>query len=532
MTEAGAGGEGGASVVTCSGPLSIEGRVTTPSGAPLAGVQLIAEQLGASAESFLTEVARATSDANGRYAIAGLCGNLTSYRVSPSLAGYSFCSGPEDVTLDAADDVTQAFTANPGECEGNPLERRVRAVVYDPFVATDSGGTERLSKVLGVEDPYVVLFRFVFALNTASNGHVHYVAVVEPKYDAFPEQEDGFRYDAQSYAACRADPQACHTPELANYTNLVGQNNLCSSVEIGDSDELWIVGAPHFGFVPWQTANCMTRTPDVTSFDYTGGLSGMFASFQARSESVLKLSYDAAQSSAFSRFSQVQSQTDAATSSGCGSTTYAPNASQPNRFDDPAQVPSYCDAYFRYPAALDVVGKLGCEAWGCTELGYRRYWFSHLPRARWLDSDNQLADFWRTILRPEDRRPLRQTSCSSTYAVGWCDHLIDGIEGVCNENEWAASGPAPQWAELEFVPPRSLVSVELFDRACVEQVRSGHVEFSDGSPDVPFGPLNAEGKPGQGTLLRFETAKLLSGLRVVLDSTTGSYPGLGEIVVR
>ena len=54
------------------------------------------------------------------------------------------------------------------------------------------------------------------------------------------------------------------------------------------------------------------------------------------------------------------------------------------------------------------------------------------------------------------------------------------------------------------------------------------IAHADGSADIPFGPLEAEGKVP--TSKTFEP-KLLSGLRVVLDESDGPNPGFGELTV-
>jgi hypothetical protein len=68
--------------------------------------------------------------------------------------------------------------------------------------------------------------------------------------------------------------------------------------------------------------------------------------------------------------------------------------------------------------------------------------------------------------------------------------------------------------------------VTIYDRACDEQVLSGHVEFSDGSASIPFGALENSG--ANGTTLTF-AAKTLSWVKVVIDQSSGGNPGLGEI---
>ena len=97
----------------------------------------------------------------------------------------------------------------------------------------------------------------------------------------------------------------------------------------------------------------------------------------------------------------------------------------------------------------------------------------------------------------------------------------------CNENEWAVEEGPTGFVELRFVPPKLVSGVILVDRLCPsEQVQAGHLEFSDGSEPRGFGELHDTGK----TAVTVSFApKLLTGLRVVIDFSTGTRPGFSEI---
>jgi len=216
-----------------------------------------------------------------------------------------------------------------------------------------------------------------------------------------------------------------------------------------------------------------------------------------------------------------------ATAAGCGSSVFAPNGSAFHVFDDPRSVPAYCDAFYDYPPTPDplvATHSVSCADWGCTELGFRRYWFMHLPRTPGRDAEGRLADFWPYILDPDVRTSTTGLICSSALGAGWCDYLSDGNFGTCNEGEWASANHGPTWVDVYL--GKEVSSVSLFDRACVEQVLRGHIEFSDGSAPVYFGALPDDGlSPLRVTF----TPRVVRSLRVVIDEATGAYPGLGEI---
>jgi hypothetical protein len=186
--------------------------------------------------------------------------------------------------------------------------------------------------------------------------------------------------------------------------------------------------------------------------------------------------------------------------------------------------------YPRAEAPWATAAPVDCMAWGCTEAGFRGYWFAHIPQAPWSDSAGRLNDFWRYLLSASERLPPPPISvtCSSSYEPGWCAHVTDNQQGNCNFNEWATLTQASGFVEFRFEPKRLVSGVQLYDRACDEQVLGGHLEFSDGSPPIAFGALETKGEVP--TSKTFEP-KLLSGLRVVIDDSSGPNPGFGEVTV-
>jgi len=123
--------------------------------------------------------------------------------------------------------------------------------------------------------------------------------------------------------------------------------------------------------------------------------------------------------------------------------------------------------------------------------------------------------------------PATSVSCSSSLRPGWCEHVKDGSFGSCNEHEWATAHETTGFVEFRFTPPQIVSGLELYDRNCDEQVTAGHVEFSDGSADLPFGALEDRGRDALSVPF---APKLLSGFRVVIDDAiNGVNPGFGDI---
>lgn len=136
--------------------------------------------------------------------------------------------------------------------------------------------------------------------------------------------------------------------------------------------------------------------------------------------------------------------------------------------------------------------------------------------------------------RGVDTRTLNLASLS---VVTDSAHL-GGLEGFhviehktqrwCNSSEWALPGQPTGWVQLDWGGPVVVDRVLIHDRVCGEQVLGGHVSFSDGGDDIPFGTLADDGVvPAE---LVFD-ARTVTWARVHIDDSTGDNPGLNEVEV-
>ncbi|HVY28458.1 MAG TPA: carboxypeptidase-like regulatory domain-containing protein [Polyangiaceae bacterium] len=462
-----AAGDGGAAGDGCS--LRITGHLSSLRGHPIVGAQLV---LSGDTE------ASTRSDESGNYVFTGLCPGH--YELVPTC----LTSG---VTIDLADDQTRDFAGTPGSCEELPLRPRIEWVIFDPTASESNGLPRRLSTTLQVESPDHSGLDLMDALTALTNGHVQPqgVSYTITHADAFPALADGFSYTPESYAACLADPNTCHAEVEADYAAIERDDDLCDSVAKDDVDEIWLIGGAHFGFVPLKPLEChvvvegidTVKRVDLVGLHFERELVGMLSDYQARADAALREAF----------------------------------GPLPGSEDNP-----YASYVKSYPLPAEPLVTA---------------WLAHLPQEPWLDSQGRFKDFWRYINHPNERSDpqVSALTCSSSYTPGWCSHLVDGGHGVCNDKEWAAFDKDPlRSVEMLFRPEKFVSAITLYDRACDEQVLAGHLEFSDGTPDIPFDALEQNGMMPK--MFTFEP-KLLRGLRVVIDQATGPHPGLGEIVI-
>jgi hypothetical protein len=465
--ESAAGDGGVASSDGCS--LRITGHLSSLRGHPIVGAPLV-----------LTGDADATtrSDERGDYAFIGLCPGQ--YELVPTC----LTSG---VSVDLTRDQTRDFTGTPGSCEDLPLRPRVKWVIFDPTASQSNGLPHRLSTTLEVDSPDHSGLNLMDAIAALTNGHVQPqgVSYTITHADAFPALADGFSYTPESYAACLANPNDCHAEVEADYLAIERDDYLCNSVAEDDVDEIWLIGGAHFGFVPLKPLEChvvvegidTVKRVDLVGLHFERELVGMLSDYQARADAALREAF----------------------------------GPLPGTEDNPYG--SYVKDH-PLPTAPQVTA-----------------WLANLPQEPWLDSQGRFRDFWRYISHPNERSDPKVSAltCSSSYTPGWCSHLVDGSHGTCNDKEWATVDKDPfRTVEMLFRPEKFVGAVTLYDRACDEQVLAGHLEFSDGSANIPFNALAQDGVAP--TMFTFEP-KLLSGVRVVIDQATGPHPGLGEIVI-
>lgn len=506
------GGESQGGAASCA--LSLRGHVSVPRGASVTGMEL----------TLSGETSHSTrSGVDGEYAFDKLCPGK--YTVTPSC-------GASAVALELDADQTLDFVNTASGCDPDVVEPRVLMVDFDPSATLpDVNPPQRLSGLLGLGAAADgIALQMLDTLTATTNGHVRPNGRRVVGNLEFPPFVGGFRYTPETFAACLKNPTNCRS-EAIDYAAVDLEQGLCDIVQSENIDQIWVYGVDQFNMPRvgaltcqlWVAGSLVTEVLDVFGLRYNRGLSSFLADFQAAAEAELSTVFPNVPgdptSNPYGLFQQA-----------CGGVNRAPNSKQLGRFDDPATVQSFCDAFLDPPVSPPLpLQSLSCAAWGCTEDGFRRYWFSRLPRARWSDSLGRPNDYWRTVLLNRHvALPDIGVTCSSSSERGGCELVRDGEHGTCGLGEWAPLSQTTGWVEYQFSPPRQVSGVALYDRACDGRVLAGHLEFSDGSQAIPFEALE---DTGVSPLELVFAPKLLSGLRVSIDQSSGYTPGFGEVSV-
>ena len=65
-------------------------------------------------------------------------------------------------------------------------------------------------------------------------------------------------------------------------------------------------------------------------------------------------------------------------------------------WDNQSKVKTFADTWVNYPNIMDENAReIDCTEWGCTHIGYMKWWFTHLPHYQGISSkDKKLNNWW------------------------------------------------------------------------------------------------------------------------------------------
>ena len=340
-----------------------------------------------------------------------------------ALFGFAAASGFEEVPCGTAS-VEPAPRAD---------ARKVLLLIFAPMRPSTG---EPIQVERGWADPQALTDAAIAELDAMSGGRLVYrvaETVIDP---SFPIKEDGFTYDYAAYLAALRGGDHAHHPDRADYRRIVADVDFCARVNRGDVDELWMFGGPWFGFAesalagpgaypyngPGFTDVGCDRLVPIMGYNYERGLPEMIHDYGHRTEATMTKVFGGWQENrrdhAWDAFGMVASQSPDFGYSGCGSTHYPPNGAEAYDYANRRKAWSVCDDFAHYPMLGDPMAvrqQIDCSAWGCTQLGYLSWWFSHLPAAPG-DHEGVWNDWWRYV-----REPAAARSCDHNRDTASCD---------------------------------------------------------------------------------------------------------------
>lgn len=276
-------------------------------------------------------------------------------------------------------------------------ELRVLLLIHDPIVKSEGG--KRLHDVLHWGDPDKLTEDIVKDLAEVSGGWARYKVAERIARDEYPALEDGYRYTEEAYLKCaRSGWKDAHKPERVDYAAIIRTEKLVEKVEAGKIDEVWIYGAPYFGY--WESTMvgagayfCNSepvagvkskRRFVIMGWNYERGVGEALESYGHRCESILTHAFaglgDDPGKNDWKRFTLYDKVAPGRAE--VGNVHFAPNSDSDYDWGNKRTVKSRADDWLTYPAGKAVPREMDCTEWGNGDIrGHHTWWLDHFPRA-------------------------------------------------------------------------------------------------------------------------------------------------------
>jgi hypothetical protein len=284
---------------------------------------------------------------------------------------------------------------------------KLLVLIHDPIL--EARGGKRLSEVMGYSDPDRLTENIIADLRAASGGQVEYTVAKRIEVDGYPVKADGFVYDDDSYLSGK-----WHQPDGVDYRRLIADYDILGLVERGEIDEVWLFGAPYFGY--WESlmvgadAHWCNSTPItdlgnerrfvIMGYNYERGVGEALEDHGHRAESTLSEvfgSWEPEPKHAWDRFTLHEK--DVPGLSACGNVHYAPTSASDYDWGNPGPVLSTCDGWYDPRTVAEAKPRwVTADEWGAGDIRERHcWWFDHFPRLPGA-ADGLEADWWKYLV--------------------------------------------------------------------------------------------------------------------------------------
>jgi hypothetical protein len=316
--------------------------------------------------------------------------------------------------------VEKAETAGSAESEAlvtsaalpEDLHPRAILISFDPIMEDHSN--RRLHEVFGWSDALPLTDEYILDLLHSSHGLLDVVLTQAINVDVHPIKLDGFRYDDSSYYTAWTT-RTFHDPDNVDYRAVARDYDLARKVDYGIVDEVFMHGAPAFGYWEstmagrggyWCNSGPVARVPSskifiMMGFNYERGVAEMLHSNGHRSESILSETFggwDITKSRTdWERFTHNTFQSgDAA----CGSIHYPPNGEADYDYANPRTVMSTANDWLNnFPNLTGASSPVDRESWGGPDYHrtFMNWWYEHLPHVDGMNNHDgliRLNNWW------------------------------------------------------------------------------------------------------------------------------------------
>jgi hypothetical protein len=283
----------------------------------------------------------------------------------------------------------------------------VLVLCFDPMA-----GENKLHTVFNWGDPKTLAAGYIEDVEYASHGVIDYNIVEWKEINDFPEKVGGFKYTFETYAGCMANPSTCRSPDDLDYRKMFNDYDILNGINNDVYDEVWIFGAPYFGF--WESAmagigafyingdvfwDVQSKRFAIMGFSYERGVGEMLHNLCHRTEATMTFKYGGWQAekltTAWARFAANQKQSGVAA---VGTCHYPPNAVADYDYCNNRFVSSSADDWYNYPYLTGAMKPVSASTWpGDCQREYLKWWFHHLPYRTGDGPDGYKNNWWRYI---------------------------------------------------------------------------------------------------------------------------------------
>lgn len=318
------------------------------------------------------------------------------------------------------EDITSAFVSVGGARIARadaPIRTKVMVIDMDPLIA--SLGNQPLSRAMPWWNSPRTMERFLIdQMESITDGVVQFSVVRHLTLREFPTFVGGTVFGEQEYLACATAWSTCTESRKLDYAKLLRDKKICELANADTIDEVWLMGGAFFGFAEARMAGpgafningevignttCNVKLPvmgfSYEGFEYDDRMHNMLENMAHRMEYTMwykfgpwRNFYQPIPPLPFPTNPNLLERFTArgfdSTTAACGNAhgslnTPVPdsdpdNAGQYNR-DDRHMEENTCDDWERYPALTGATTRNNCDKWGCTDLGWNRYWLGKIP---------------------------------------------------------------------------------------------------------------------------------------------------------
>ena len=304
----------------------------------------------------------------------------------------------------------------------------VALVLQDPVI--DPVNKRKIHQVRGWADPFSLVEQILNEFRRVSDGVVQF-RIVEVHDDniSFTRLDgefmtiDTLAYYYSSLSRLYGRTREGTLQNLAevqgrvqfDYNAMIDYYDLDTKRNNGEVSEVWVYGPPFAGMYEsrlvgpngfWYNSPPLEhpgleKLLPVMGWNYERGVAEALHSYGHRVESAMVHTYGgrwdvhAEDPTAWEIFTRIDK--DLPGQAHVGNIHYPPNGMSDYDYGNRRYVITYADNWKRYPILLDQTRTINCEEWGCSQLGYMRWWFSHLPRYAGV-TDGVLNNWWYYVI--------------------------------------------------------------------------------------------------------------------------------------